>query len=212
MKNSTSNLVALQWKSWTKCAVCCSVLQCVAVCCSVLQWKSRTKCAVCCSVLQWKSQTKCAVCCSVLLFVPVRHIYIHIRVCVAVCVLQCVAVCYSVLQCVAVCCSETYIYPYIHAHIHTLVHIEKMSRECSKISDEMRSVLQRVAVCCSVLQCVAVCCSVLQWHICMYIPAHTHTLAHTEKMSRERSKISDEMRSAFTELTVCLTNSQIQMF
>jgi len=50
-------------------AVCCSVLQCVAVCCSVL------KCiAVCCSALQCV-----AVCCSVL---------------------QCVAVCCSVLQCV----------------------------------------------------------------------------------------------------------------
>ena len=61
-----------------------SVLQCVAVCCSALQCV-----AVCCSVLQCA-----AVCCSVLQ-------------CVAVCcsVLQYVAVCYSVLQCAAVCCS-----------------------------------------------------------------------------------------------------------
>jgi len=71
------------WKSsMLQCvAVCCSVLQCVAVCCSVLQ-----QVAVCCSVLQCV-----AVCCSKLQ-------------CVAVCCseLQWVAVCCSVLQCVAV--------------------------------------------------------------------------------------------------------------
>jgi len=54
--------------------VCCSVLQCVTGCCSVLQCV-----AVCCSMLQYV-----AVCCSMM---------------------QCVAVCCSVLQCVAVCCS-----------------------------------------------------------------------------------------------------------
>jgi len=64
-------------------AVCCSVLQCVAV------WLngSQVCVAVCCSVLQGEytqSIRSVAVCCSVL---------------------QCVAVCCSVLQCVAVCCS-----------------------------------------------------------------------------------------------------------
>ena len=58
-------------------AVCCSVLQCVAVCCSAdisyIRWQTRV--AVCRSVSQCV-----AVCCSVL---------------------QCVAVCWSVLQCVA---------------------------------------------------------------------------------------------------------------
>jgi len=70
-------------------AVICSVLQCVAVCCSVMQCV-----AVCCCVLLCV-----AVCCSVLL-------------CVAVCcsVLQFVVrladrSCLGVLQCVAVCCS-----------------------------------------------------------------------------------------------------------
>ena len=62
-------------------AVRCSVLHCVAVCCSVgVTIVQVLQCvAMCCSVLQ----------------------------CVAVCciVLQCVAVCCSVLQCVAVCCS-----------------------------------------------------------------------------------------------------------
>jgi len=61
-----------------------SLVQRVAACCSVLQCV-----AVCCSVVQYV-----AVCCSVLQ-------------CAAVCcsVLQCAAVWYSVVQCVAVCCS-----------------------------------------------------------------------------------------------------------
>ena len=87
-----------------------SVLQCVAVCCSVLQcvvvpvggnshvaWV-----AVFCSVLQCV-----AVCCRVLqcVVVPVGG-NSHVA-CVAVCcrVLQCVTVCCRVLQSVAVCCS-----------------------------------------------------------------------------------------------------------
>ena len=61
-------------------AVCCSVLQCVAACCSVLQYV-----AVCyLSKSTWRRGLSSSVCCSVL---------------------QCVAVCCSVLQCVAVCCS-----------------------------------------------------------------------------------------------------------
>ena len=66
--------------------MCCNMLQCVALCCSVkkLPDDEQVTYAVFCSVFF-------AVCCSVLQ-------------CVAVC-LQCVAVCCSVLQCVAVCCS-----------------------------------------------------------------------------------------------------------
>jgi len=62
-------------------AVCCSVLPCVAVCCSVSRSHDRRRQRVsqCCSMLQ-----RVAACCSVL---------------------QCVEICCSVLQCVAVCCS-----------------------------------------------------------------------------------------------------------
>ena len=63
-------------------AVCCSVLQCVVVYCSVLQ------------------------------FIPVwdpsgisRRSAFNMHVAVCCSVLQCFAVCCSVLQCVAVCCS-----------------------------------------------------------------------------------------------------------
>jgi len=59
-------------------AVCCSVLQCVAVRCSVLHTAKDT------SPVAARHPLQCAaVCCSVL---------------------QCVAVCCSVLQCIAVCC------------------------------------------------------------------------------------------------------------
>ena len=63
--------------------MCCSVLQCVAVCCCHIldqgvEYMADLK-QICCSVLQCV-----AVCCSVM---------------------QCVAVCCSVLQCAAVCCS-----------------------------------------------------------------------------------------------------------
>ena len=97
---------------WQCVAVCC--LQCVAVCCSVRMGRALGRCARCGSCL-------CAVCCGVLQCVGVcvavqervelvgmftiRQLFV--RRCVAVCcsVLQCVAVCCSVLQCVAVWCS-----------------------------------------------------------------------------------------------------------
>ena len=75
-------------------AVYCSVLQRVAVCCSVLQCSPRMICARSATCFR-RSMLQCvAVCCSVLQ-------------CVAVLcnVLQCVAVCCSVLQCVAACYS-----------------------------------------------------------------------------------------------------------
>ena len=68
---------------WIRCVVCCSVLQCVAACCSVYDARQSTLYREfmdqVCGVLQCV-----AVCCSVL---------------------QCVAVCSGVLQCVAACCS-----------------------------------------------------------------------------------------------------------
>ena len=128
-------------------AACCSVLQCVAVCCIVcvasppeigayhLAGLSASKSmfvkscvAVCCNVLQ-----RVAVYCSVL---------------------QCVAVCCSALQFVAVCCKPA-----------------KWGLPCGGLKSLHAEVFQAVssfprrqsalapAVCWSVLQCVAVCCS-----------------------------------------------------
>ena len=113
---------------------------CVAVCCSVLQ---------CVAVLDPLTCLPCLILCHDS-FVHVPSLIHFCRcsqngslwwtllakkvVCVAVCcsVLQCVAVCCSVLQCVAVCCSVL---------------------QCIAVCC---SVLQCVAVCCSVLQCTAV--------------------------------------------------------
>jgi len=70
--------------------VCCSVLQCVAVCCNEALILSASRCVcvlqcvtVCCSVLQYV-----AVCCNEPLMLSASG---------SVCVLQCVAVCCSVL-------------------------------------------------------------------------------------------------------------------
>ena len=90
--------------SWLKCAshntLCCRVLQCVAMRCSMGQNVHRLKC---CSVLQCV-----AVCCSVLYQV----LMLSCGLCIAIrgtlkcfSVLQCVAVRCSVLQRVAACCS-----------------------------------------------------------------------------------------------------------
>jgi len=117
--------------------VCCSMLQCVALWCSMLHFESLPRLVlcrgrVCCSVLQY-----IAVCCSVLYYVAVARVFRDSSFAVA----KCVAVCCSILQCVAVCCSM------------------------SQSQRLLRLILCRGRVCCSVLQCVAVstyCFSMLQ--------------------------------------------------
>jgi len=80
--------------------LCCSVLQRVAVCCSVLH----------CVVRQARSRMNesCLfqLARSLLFYIAVRIVCCSVLQCVAVCcsVLQCVAVCCSVFQCVALCC------------------------------------------------------------------------------------------------------------
>ena len=91
---------ALQWLQ--KVTVYCSALQCVAVnfvaAVIEVQVSSRGHFAMCCSVLQCV-----AVCCSVLQCAAVYCSVFSVLQCVAVCcnVLQCAAVFCSVLQCVA---------------------------------------------------------------------------------------------------------------
>ena len=161
--------------------LCCSVLHCVAVCCSMLQhvyvtwlvhvtystffktlYCSVLQCvAVCCSVLQcvavcWNVLQCVAVCCSTYMWCGSYkwHEAPFPRHYTAVCysVLQCVAVCCSVLQCVAVCHSVLQCVAVCQIAQHSLV--SALTLCCN--------VLQCVAMCCNVLQCVTVCCSVLQ--------------------------------------------------
>jgi len=146
---------------------CCSVLQCVAVCCSLVAKNGyRTySCESCCSVVLqcvavwWrKMATELTLgngdhsvfkraftlsCCSVVHFGALWRT-VH---CVALwrTVVLCVAMCFSVLQCCAVCCSEC----------------------CSELTfGNMYWSLSEGAVDIFVSQCVAVCCSVLQCVAC----------------------------------------------
>jgi len=109
---------------------CCSVLQCVAVCCSVF---SVLQCvAVCCGVSQHVAMR-----CNVLQCVALSCALLHLPQRASMCcrVLQCVAECCSVLQCVAECC--------------TVRRVLYCAAVCC-------CALQCVVVCCCVLQCFAV--------------------------------------------------------
>ena len=99
----------------------CSVLQCIAVCCSVSGELYSTLLLVCSALLFVAIEVSCsefqcvAVRCSVLQWANVLDSFLLLTLLqwVAVCcsvlqcfeVLQCVAVCCSVLQCAAVYCS-----------------------------------------------------------------------------------------------------------
>ena len=113
-----------------------SVLQRVAVCCSVLQWVVLNVPSEMTLEPTLESSWKVrAVCCSVL---------------------QCVAVCYIVRQYVAVSFTEC---PFWHDF---RVDSWELSRSYCSVWQCVAmccNVLQRVATCCSVMQCVAVCCT-----------------------------------------------------
>jgi len=138
-------------------ALCCSVVQCVDVAgCNTLQ-HTATHCntlrhAVCCSVLQCVAMLQGATGA-----ISASNNGVHNKVTSAVCcsVLQRVAVCCSVLQCAAVCCNVLVCVAVCHRHNQRL-YPRRWHRSHAS------TMLQCVAVCCSVLQCVAVCCSVLQ--------------------------------------------------
>jgi len=150
------------------CAVCCSVLQCVAVCCSVLQcWAvccSELKCSVmCCNVWQCVLWCGASLISLLVLFLAPSH-----RICV-VCyhVLRRVAACYSVWQRVFIFSTSRIVYPHPDAQNVRRV-LQWVAVGCSVLQMCCRcvavcfSVFQCVVVCCSVFQCVAVCCGVLQ--------------------------------------------------
>ena len=153
------------WASFTGwcVAVGCSVLQRVAVCCSVVYpFGASFTGMMCCSVLQCV-----AVCCSVLQCVAVSYIPLEraLRV-------WCVPECCSLLQRVAVCCSVVYTFG------------------ASFTGMMCCSVLQCVAACCSVLQCRISLWSELYgydgtitWepgeNMCICARTHTHTRRYT---------------------------------
>ena len=138
---------------------CCSVLKCVAVCCSVLTWVDTdigdgikflhhgcsvvaVYVAVCYNVLQ------CAV-----TWVD-THIGDSWGVAGCMSVLQCVAVCCKALQCIAVYCSVLQCVDMGEYRYRGWLGCGR-GYECVTVCSTVLSVLQCVAV------CVAVCCSVL---------------------------------------------------
>jgi len=149
------------WHMWNMCvAVCCSVLQCVAVCCSVPS--------------VWHGWYVWSVCQHTNIFVT--SVWRAWQACCSV--LQCVAVCCSVLQCVAVCWSHlcdvrdkralcvacvTGVTTHLDIFRWHVCHICVPCVACAMIHlsrwvlqhcTEFASMLQYVAVCCSVLQCI----------------------------------------------------------
>jgi len=105
---------------------------------------------MCCNVLQ------CAVC--FVLLRAVAHLVLSRSV------LQCVVVCCSVMQRGAAWLSVVQCVAQYDSGSCSVVQcgaVYCVLRACSPLMLG-RSMLQYVAVCCSVLQCVAVCCSVLQ--------------------------------------------------
>jgi len=155
-------------------AVCCSVLRCFAVfcsvvlqCCSVLQCFAgiritrapvrtllfaRLNCAFIVAVFL---QLQCFSCCVAVFFGVLRCVAVRCsRACPAKCcsVLQCVAVCCSVLQCVAVCCKM----------LQCVAVYGRVWRCIALRCNRSVAVQSSVAVCCSVLQFTAVRYSALQ--------------------------------------------------
>jgi len=115
--------------------VCCSVLQCAAVCCRVLQRVQN----------YWRSSRHVS---------DVVNDILSSITCVCCSVLQCAAVFCSVLQCVAA-CSEV-----LAQSLQRAQNCWRSSRHASAVVNDILSSI--TYVCCSVLQCAAVCCSVLQ--------------------------------------------------
>jgi len=154
-------------------AECCSVLQCVAVCCIVRKPPVKLAriarimislstqvlaavCCMCCSTLHLSRRCSlCAHATRIKCTVTSPQLSSVLQ-CVAVCcgVLQCVAVCCSVLQCVAVCCS---VLQYVEVCCSTL----HLSRRCSLCAHATRMECTMTSP--STQVCVAVCCSLLQY-------------------------------------------------
>ena len=133
--------------------VCCSVLQCVAVCCSVLPriWHiyELSQSIRITTVLNWYVVE----CCSML---------------------QSAVVCCSVLKCVATMFVCVYTYMYIYIYMQCVVMC------CSGCYSVFCSVLQCLAVSCSILQCLAATIHTYEMHcnILRHTATHSDTSQH----------------------------------
>jgi len=155
--------------------VCCIILQCVAVFCSVLLFMTRCSCLVlafanvCCSKLQYV-----AVCCRVLQCVAVCCPFVMLKLRLWHQWLPCldIAECHFCLEAKSFnsqllplnCKRQCDKYQVRSAHDSTVLWSMRPDTSLAvKLETLCRSVLQCVAVSCSRLRCVAVCRSVLQY-------------------------------------------------
>ena len=154
-------------------AVCCSVMQFVAVYCGMLHQHCKTEAPVThMNVLQ-----RVAACCGVFKKeVPVTNTNVlqHMSACCSM--LQSVAVCCSVLQCVAVCCSTT--------HYNTFICVTGAA-----VLKFWCNTLHQTATRCNTLQHVHTCnrrfcfCNSSAKH-CNTLKFRCNTLQHTTTRSR----------------------------
>jgi len=124
---------------------CCSVLQCVAVRCSVSWVCPSTTLQVCCSVLQCV-----AVCCSV----SWVCLSTMLQVCCSVLccsVLQCVAVCCSVLQCVAVWAGSALLLRFMYVYLVCVL------RVCCSVLQWLQHTTHPLNICLSTTLQVCMC-------------------------------------------------------
>jgi len=129
--------------------VCCSALQCVAVCCSD-------------SGHAFTQFRRCvAVCCSVLQCVAVLPATKYARSINSDGVLQCVPLCCSVLHDAAVCCSALQSVVVCCRACSVLQYVSMLPLTVDVLALSLDDVFPYVAERCIFLQCVAVCCSVL---------------------------------------------------
>jgi len=137
--------------------VSCSVLQCVAVCCSIFR--------DCASGYDWRLATD--------------YFTVFISVCCVIVpqdmlggVLQCVAVCCSVLQCVAVCCSVSGYNERLAAVCCTVLQRVALCFSASEYDGRLTAcVYVSVCLCAYVPVCLCVCVSVclcLRRWVCCY--------------------------------------------
>ena len=159
-----SNSLEQKWHHELSCdAVCCSVLQCAAECCSHKKRKWVSRILMCCSALQ-----RVAVCCSVLQSVAACCSPLHsqeIEIASRILLKRRLA---SLDECSrAPSCALIRLHTHTH-HTHTHIHwyqhfSQSLHHHYCRAALMDCSVVQCSAVCCNVLNCVAVCCIALQY-------------------------------------------------
>ena len=161
-------VVVLDQREWSHGVFWYGVLQCVAVCCSMLQ-----SVAVRRSVLQYV-----AVCCSIysMCMIPWRVSVRRVAICCSM--LQCVAVCCSALHCVAVLVRRVWsrgMYPLrvLQCTTERCSALQCVAVCCSVLQFELHRVAEQCTVLLRTLQHTATHCNVSRW-LCLVWLVESH--------------------------------------